>query len=129
VLTCRQIDWNNTIHIGGSNEVSMAINLALIPATEIPQMLVQAKTIEDLHRAIRYQTVAARPMSIVHEHKKPAYAGFFAKPGQIDYFVMKSLKSRGKHMEYKVREVSANVQTLCSSSPFAALAVALLHLN
>ena len=44
---------HDTIHIGGSTEAAVAINLAAIPAKEFRQLLVQAKSIEDLHRTIR----------------------------------------------------------------------------
>lgn len=44
---------HNTIHIGGSTEAAVAINLAAIPAKEIRQILGQAETIEELHRIIR----------------------------------------------------------------------------
>lgn len=44
---------HNTIHIGGSVDAAQAINLAMIPAKELQQMINQAKTIEELHKSIR----------------------------------------------------------------------------
>lgn len=44
---------HDTIHLGGSMEAAQAINLAMIPAKELQQMIDQAKTIEELHKSIR----------------------------------------------------------------------------